>query len=263
MNRLSAHIGYLYADLPLAERLAAAARDGFTAVEHPSPYDIPAAQMLQRLNDLGLTFSQITSGMGGAGEKGLACLPGREAEFRAGVQRALEYGVEIGCPFVHPMAGVVQGSWLHAAETYQANLGWALEQAEAAGMRVLIEAITIPGYFVGTLDHAAKMQDAFAGRPALLIDSYHAAVLQTDLARWISANAERIGHVHMADHPGRHEPGTGRVDFAAMLTALKAAGYGGAIGFEYIPTTTTQESTRFLAGWKRLLPDTSGMNQGA
>ncbi|SMO93155.1 hydroxypyruvate isomerase family protein [Paracoccus laeviglucosivorans] len=263
MNRLSAHIGYLYADLPLAERLAAAAHDGFTAVEHPGPYDIPAPQMRQRLNDLGLTFAQITSGMGGPGEKGLACLPGRETEFRAGFQRALDYAQQIGCPFVHPMAGVVQGSWLDAAGTYQANLGWALEQADAAGMRVLIEAITIPGYFMGTLEAAAKTQDAFAGRPALLIDSYHAAVLDTDPAQWIAANAARIGHVHMADHPGRHEPGTGRIDFAAMLSALQAAGYGGAIGFEYIPSITTTESTRFLAGWKRLLPDASGMNQGA
>ena len=265
MNRFSAHIGYLYTELPLVERLASAARDGFTAVEHPEPFEIPAPEMRQRLADLGLTFSQITSGMGDVakGEKGLASLPGREADFRAGFEQALEYAIEIDCPFIHPMAGVVQGSWLAAAETYQTNFSWAIELTEEAGKRMLIEAITIPCYFMGTLQRAIEVQDAFGGRPALLIDSYHAAVLGTDAATWISKNAGRIGHVHMADHPGRHEPGTGKIDFEGMLLALAAASYGGAIGFEYIPSKTTPESARFLADWKRLLAGASRVNQGA
>lgn len=263
MNRLSAHLGYLYGELPLAQRLAAAARDGFTAVEHPGPYQIAAPLMRARLADLGLTFVQITSGMGRLGEKGLACLPGRQAEFRDGFLRALDYAVAVGCPFVHPMAGVVQGSWLDAAETYRDNLGWALAQSDGAGLRLLIEAIASPGYFIGTLDHAVQVQDVFAGRPALLLDSHHAAALGIDPAAWIAAHAPRIGHVHIADHPGRHEPGTGGIDFDALLMALARAGYGGAIGFEYIPSSTTPDSTRFLAGWTRRLAGVSGMNQGA
>lgn len=253
MNRLSAHIGYLYTELPLADRLAAAARDGFTAVEHPGPYDIPAAEMRRRLDDLGLSFSQITSGMGREGEKGLACLAGREAEFRVGFDRALDYAQAIGCPYVHPMAGVVEGGWLDAGEVYRANLGWALERCEGSGVRLLVEAITIPGYYMGTLTAAAELQDAFAGRLDLLFDSYHAAVLGEDPAAWVAAHATRIGHVHIADHPGRHEPGTGTVDFAVLLSALAGAGYRGAIGFEYIPSTTTTESARFLSRWKRSL----------
>lgn len=262
MNRFSAHIGYLYTELPLADRLAAAARDGFTAIEHPGPYDIPVAEMRRRLEDLGLGFSQITSGMGREGEKGLACLKGRESAFRAGFDRALDYAQAIGCPYVHPMAGVVQGGWLDAGEVYRANLGWAQERCEGSGVRLLVEAITIPGYYMGTLAAAAELQDGFSGRLDLLFDSYHAAVLDEDPAAWVAANATRIGHVHIADHPGRHEPGTGTVDFAALLSTLVGAGYGGAIGFEYIPSIPTAESLRFLPGWKRCLPGASGASTG-
>lgn len=263
MTRLSAHLGYLYADLPLARRLEAAARDGFTAVEHPEPFAIPAPEMRRRLDDLGLTFSQITSGMGDPGEKGLACLRGREDAFRSGFRRARDYAAEIGCPFVHPMAGIVQGSWLEAAETYQANLGWALRQCEAENLRVLVEAITIPGYFMGTLQAAAELQDAFGGRFDLLFDSYHATVLGSEPARWVATNGHRIGHVHIADHPGRHEPGSGRIDFDALLGALARAGYAGAIGFEYIPSDTTTASIRFLSDWQRRLSGAAGSHQGA
>lgn len=250
MTLLSAHIGYLYADLPMADRLDAAARDGFTAVEHPGPFAIPATDMRARLDGLGLAFTQITSGMGEAGEKGLAAVPGQEARFRAGFDRALDYGLTVGAGFIHPMAGVVKGGGVEAAKAYQANLGWALERCEGTGIRVLVEAITIPGYYISTLQAAVALQDRFDRRFGLLFDSYHAAVLGEDPAAWIAANADRVGHVHMADHPGRHEPGTGRIDFPALLSALEAAGYGGAIGFEYIPSMSTTESARFLSGWK-------------
>ncbi len=134
MTRLSAHIGYLYADLPLAGRLAAAARDGFTAVEHPGPYAIPAPGMRARLDDLGLAFTQITSGMGGAGEKGLACLPGREVEFRAGFDRALDYAVTVGARFLHPMEGVVSGAgWTRARPIAVIWAGrWSASRAQAS-----------------------------------------------------------------------------------------------------------------------------------
>lgn len=233
-QRFSAHIGYLYTDLPLAERPAAATRDGFTAIEHPEPWSIPAKDMRALLADLGLTFSQVTSGMSdaGKGEKGLAALAGREAEFRAGFDRALDYAVAIGCPFVHPMAGVPTGSVLDAAETYRLNLSWALNRVEGSGVRVLVEAITIPGYHMGSLALAAQLQDLFHGRFDLLFDTYHAA-----------------------DHPGRHEPGTGALAFDRILAALQVAGYAGAIGFEYIPSVTTSASAAFLPGWKRLLSE--------
>lgn len=256
MNRLSAHIGYLYTDLPLEDRPAAAARDGFTAVEHPEPWTIPAAEMRARLQDLGLVFAQVTSGMGKPGEKGLAALPGREAAFRDGFLRARDYALAIGCPFVHPMAGVPAGDDRagRAGATYQANLDWALERLNGTGLRLLVEAITIPGYHLGSFQNAAAMQDRIGPGLALLFDTFHAATLGEVPQDWIRANAARIGHLHVADHPGRHEPGTGRLNFGAILGALRDTGYAGAIGFEYIPSRPDAASgTGVLVRWADLL----------
>lgn len=270
MNRLSAHIGYLYTDLPLADRLTAAARDGFTAVEHPEPWAIPAAEMRTRLADLGLTFSQVTSGMGdpARSEKGLAALPGREDDFRRGFELALDYAVGVGCPFVHPMAGVPKNleteiGALGAGNTYRGNLIWAVDRCNGTGVRVLVEAITIPGYYVRTLAFASQLQDQLTDAFSLLFDTFHAATLGEDPVRWITANPTRIGHVHIADHPGRHEPGTGGLPFDRILSALAAAGYAGAIGFEYIPSTaSTSHSAQFLSGWKPHLPSVFRRSNG-
>lgn len=252
MNRLSAHIGYLYAELPLEERPAAAARDGFTAIEHPEPWAMPAAKMRALIGDLGLTFAQVSSGMGdpAKGEKGLAALPGRESDFRCGFDRAADYALGVGAGFVHPMAGLAPMDDAEARKVYAANLDWAAERLQRTGLRLLVEAITIPGYHLATLAYASDVQDRLGA--AQLFDTYHAATLGADPATWIAANSARIGHVHIADHPGRHEPGTGSLDFPSILAALQDAGYAGAIGFEYLPAATT-ESAAFLPGWKALL----------
>ena len=260
MNRMSAHIGYLYADLPLAERLGAAARDGFTALEHPEPWAIPAAEMAARLGDLGLTLSQVTSGMGGPGEKGLAAVPDRQAEFRQGFARALDYALATGCPFVHPMAGTGGDD-----ATYRGNIDWAIRACAGTTVRVLVEAITIPGYHMAHLADAAALQDATGGAIRLLFDSFHARNMGLDPACWLRANVQRIGHVHIADHPGRHEPGSGEIDFRALLGALMDTGYAGAIGFEYLPSAATSLTTAFLPGWAALLSSRaqSDNNDGA
>lgn len=253
MNRLSAHIGYLYADLPLQDRPAAAVRDGFTAIEHPEPWAMPAAVMRALIGDLGLTFAQVTSGMGdpAQGEKGLAALPGREADFRRGFDRAAGYALGVGAGFVHPMAGLAPQDDPEARKTYAVNLDWAMGQLGGTGLTLLVEAISIPGYHLATLAYAREVQDRLGA--AQLFDTYHAATLGADPAKWIAANAPRIGHVHIADHPGRHEPGTGTLDFPSILAALQDAGYAGAIGFEYLPSRATTESAAFLPGWTALL----------
>lgn len=253
MNRLSAHIGYLYADLPLADRPVAAARDGFTAIEHPEPWALPAGEMRALIRDLGLTFTQVTSGMGdpAQGEKGLAALPGREADFRRGFDRAADYALGVGAGFVHPMAGLAPVNDADARKTYAANLDWAAERLRGTGLRLLVEAIAIPGYHLATLAYASEVQDRFGA--AQLFDTYNAAALGVDPSLWITANAARVGHVHIADHPGRHQPGTGTLDFPRILAALQGAGYAGAIGFEYIPSVATSASAAFLPGWKALL----------
>lgn len=253
MIRLSAHIGYLYADLPLAERPAAAARDGFTAIEHPEPWALPAAEMRALITDLGLTFTQVTSGMGNpaTGEKGLAALPGREGDFRRGFDRAANYALGVGAGFVHPMAGLAPEDDPEARRVYAGNLAWAMDRLRGTGLKLLVEAITIPGYHLGSLAYASEVQDRFGA--AQLFDTYHAAALGADPAAWIATNAARICHVHIADHPGRHQPGTGSLDFPRILTALRSTGYAGAIGFEYIPSVATTESAAFLPEWRVLL----------
>lgn len=242
--RFSAHLGYLYTELPLPDRAAAAARDGFAAIEHPEPWAMPLADWRRQLDDLGLVFAQTSSGMGGA--KGLASLPGREREFRDGFLRALDHAVALDCPFLHPMAGA--GG---EAQTYRDNLDWALARLDGTGIRLLLEPITtIPGYHLDRLDVAMALQDDMGqDRVAILFDSFHAANSGVDPADWIRANPGRIGHVHIADLPGRHEPGSGHIDFDSLKSALRDAGYGGAVGFEFIPSTTTADSLAFLPGW--------------
>lgn len=256
-NRFSAHIGYLFTELPLADRVAAAAKAGFTAIEHPQPFAIAAAEMRKLIDDNGLVFAQLAGAAGdpSKGEKGLGALVGREADFRAAFDRSLEYALTVGAPFVHPMAGVPDvadaNRWFGV---YTENVQYAVERTSNTGVKVLIEAIShaaVPGYAISTLADASRVQDIFGpGNVALLVDTYHAASNGTDTADWLRANAERTGHVHIADCPGRHEPGTGEIDFARVLDALAEQEFAGAIGFEYVPSSTTAESAAFLGGWK-------------
>ncbi len=140
------------------------------------------------------------------------------------------------------------------ADTYHGNLGYAVERSAGTSVKVLIEAISeaaVPGYAMSTLGQAATIQDTFGpGNIALLVDTYHARATGIELEAWIAANSHRIGHVHIADHPGRHEPGTGGIDFESVLNVLADHAYQGAIGFEYIPSTTTIGSVGFLGRWK-------------
>ena len=263
INRLSAHIGYLFTELPLLERIAAAAKAGFTAIEHPQPFELPPEQMRAELVRHELELSQIAAAVGDAsrGEKGIAALKGREADFRFQFDRALDYALAVGCPFVHPMAGIANASEAAVADTYERNLSYAVARTAGSPMKVLIEAISvaaIPGYAMSTLDHAARLQDRFGlDNIALLVDTYHAQLNGTDLTTWIGDNHQRIGHIHIADHPGRHEPGTGTIDFQRFIEALLGCAYKGAIGFEYIPSMTTEESVAFLPQWKEFMASAS------
>jgi len=256
-NRFSAHIGYLFTELPLAERVAAAAKAGFTAIEHPQPFAIAAKEMRKLVDDHGLAFAQLAGAAGDSskGEKGLGALVGREPDFRPAFDRSLEYALTVGASFVHPMAGVPDvadtSRWFGV---YTENVQYAVERTSNTGVKVLIEAIShaaVPGYAISTLAEASRIQDFFGpGNVAILVDTYHATSSGTDAADWLRANPGRTGHVHIADCPGRHEPGTGDIDFARVLDALAEQDFAGAIGFEYVPSITTAESTTFLDGWK-------------
>lgn len=242
--RFSAHIGYLFAELPLERRFEAAALAGFEAVEHPLPFDLTAVRVASLLSSFGLRMAQISSGMGAPGEKGIASLPGREAEFRDQYARALDYAEAIGCPFVHAMAGV--GG---ERATYLRNLDSAQTLCEGRASGLLVEAISaaaVPGYHMCDV---ADLLSVAEDRPFhVLVDTFHAAACGLDPADALRRAGDRLGHVHVADHPGRHEPGSGSLDLSGVLTTLLRSDYPGSVGFEYLPSGATH--LNWLPEWR-------------
>lgn len=257
---LSAHVGYLFTEVPLEARFAAAAEAGFDAVEHPAPFAVPAPTMERLLRENGLQLSQLTAGRGGEGEKGLASLPGREGEFREALARALDYAEAVGCPLLHPLAGRpsadtprerAEATWLH-------NVAAAQEACRGRPVDVLVEPIshaTVPGFFLDTLARLDELLPRLPEPPCVLLDTHHAAANGEDGAAAIASGAWPLGHLHVADHPGRHEPGTGMIDFPRILDALRTAEFQGAIGFEYLPQGATAAGLGWLPAWRERIAD--------
>jgi hydroxypyruvate isomerase len=251
----SAHLGYLFTELAYDDRFCAARDYGFRAIEHPAPYNVPAADLAQRLSETGLTYTQFAmpSGDAAAGEKGIAIFPERRSEFRAGVATALDYAERIGVSLVHVMAGVLppaqrtQDHW----ECYLENLEFAADAASPRGIQILVEAMSkgaVPDYFIEVPDTAARAI-AEIGRMnvKILLDIFHSVASELDPVEQIRRHRDHIAHVHIADYPGRHEPGTGQVDFRSICQELDSGGYRGLLGCEYIPLQSTVEGL----GWFR------------
>jgi len=258
---LSAHIGYLFTELPFERRIEAARAAGFQAIEHPQPFEIDAQRMRSALEASALTFSQLAAGVGDAakGEKGLAAIPGREADFLDALARSIDYAAAIKCPFVHPMAGIPEPGTSRETvrATYVANLRRAVENADAAGLAILVETISaaaVPGYFACDMNLVLDAADEAApGAIFVLLDTFHARAYGLDIPDFIRRKAPRIGHVHIADYPGRHEPGTGAFNFSSFLKNLEEVGYRGALGFEYVPVGETDRGLTWLREpmWRR------------
>jgi hydroxypyruvate isomerase len=156
------------------------------------------------------------------------------------------------------MAGVVaDGDRERAEQTYRTNLAFAVQECRRRSTAILVEAISeaaVPGYFLSTLAKALAVADEVAPLEVwLLADTYHAAASGADFEAFIKAHADRIGHIHIADFPGRHEPGTGKIDFEPLLKRLVTGGYSRAIGFEYIPSTFTDGTLAWMPSWKEHL----------
>jgi hydroxypyruvate isomerase len=250
MLRFSAHLGYLFSELPLAERFAAARKAGFLAVEHPSPYAVPPEKLKAILRDQGLELVQIAAPAGDAskGEKGVAALPGREADFQAALAQGLDYASKAGARFLQIQSGTIPAGVEHARlwETYVRNLASACDRAAQAAIDLLIEPIgaaTLANYFMDRSELALKAL-AEVGRPNLriLFDVFHSTNAGEDPFRFIAEHLPKIGHLHIADHPGRNQPGTGTIDFASLFRMVERSGYAGAIGCEYKPSGATLDS---------------------
>jgi 2-dehydrotetronate isomerase len=235
--RISANLGFLFTELPLPEAIAAAAAAGFDAVECHWPYAVPAGLVAQALRDSGLPMLSLNTRPGGAGEFGLMALPGREAEARAALLEAFDYATAIGVPMVHAMAGIAQGPAAEAA--FRANLTWAAPLAAARGLQLLIEPINphdVPGYFLHSTTQALALLAALA-EPCLrlLFDAYHVARGGEDALALLPQVLPYLGHAQIARVPDRGAPEGGALDIPALLRALRALGYTGAVGAEYRP----------------------------
>jgi len=270
MPRFAANLSMLYTEHAFLDRFAAAAQDGFGAVEFLFPYAFPADLLQQRLQDYGLqqVLFNAPPGDWDAGERGLACLPGREAEFRDGFAKALHYAATLGCPRVHVMAGIAPGSTDAdlLQKTYEANLRWAAEAALPAGLEVLIEPINtrdMPGYFLNRQEAAHQIVQAL-GAPNLKVqfDLYHCQVMEGDVASKIGhyLPSGRVGHMQIAGVPQRREPSLGELNYAYLFEVIDRVsaqcGWDGWIGCEYRPARGavpggTSQGLAWLHAWRQ------------
>jgi hydroxypyruvate isomerase len=247
----------LFTEHPFLDRFEHAAKAGFTAVEFLFPYAFSAQDIKARLDAHGLTLvlHNLPAGDWDAGERGIACLPDRVAEFRAGVARAIEVGTALGVPQLNCLAGKapagVDAALLH--DTFVDNLKFAAAQLKGAGLKLLIEPINtfdIPGFYLSRTAQALEILDAVGADNAFVqYDVYHAQRMEGEIAATLAKHLARIGHVQIADNPGRNEPGTGELNYAFLFAHLDRIGYAGHVGCEYKPATTTEAGL----GWRQRL----------
>jgi hydroxypyruvate isomerase len=244
----------LFTEVDFLDRFQAAASAGFQGVEYLFPYDFPAEDIKKQLdaNNLTQVLHNLPAGDWGAGERGIACHPDRVDEFKAGVQKAIDYATVLGCKQVNCLAGIKpEGvSDEQAHKTFVGNLKFAAGELKKAGILLLIEAINtrdISGFFLSTTAQGNKViEDAGSDNLQLQYDIYHMQIMEGDLAPTIEANLSRIGHIQLADTPGRHEPGTGEINYPFLFAHLDRLGYQGWIGCEYKPAGTTTEGLGWL-----------------
>jgi hydroxypyruvate isomerase len=253
--KFSANLSFLYADLPFLDRFAAAAKDGFRAVEYVGPYGFPAEDVAAALKSNGLTQAlfNLPAGNWDGGERGIGCLADRVVEFQAGVETAIRYAQALGCDKINCLAGIAPAGTTadERDAVLVANLKYAAPRLASAGIKLLLEPINlrdIPGFHVSTTHHAERLLDA-VGSDNLFIqyDVYHTQVMQGDLMPTYARLKDRIGHVQIADNPGRNEPGTGEINYGFVLSELDRLGYDGWVGCEYKPKAGTSAGL----GWMK------------
>lgn len=248
MPRFAANLSMLFTERPFLDRFAAAAAAGFRAVECQFPYDWPAESIRARLDAsaLSLVLHNLPAGDWAAGERGIACLPGREAEFRAGVARGIAYARTLGAPRLNCLAGLAPAGADAGLlrRTMVANLRHAAAALADAGLDLLVEPINthdMPGFWLNRWTQALELIDA-VGAPNLKLqfDAYHVAAMGDAPIPALSACRGHVGHIQIADHPGRHEPGSGALGCAALFAHIDALGYDGHVGAEYRPAVGTE-----------------------
>jgi hydroxypyruvate isomerase len=258
MPRFAANLSMLYPQHDFLARFAAAAADGFEAVEYLFPYDFSAQELKQQLSDNGLVQALFNAPPGdwAAGERGIASLPGRESEFRIGIERALDYASVLGNDRIHVMAGLLPSEALrerHQA-VYLENLGYAAAQAAKAGITVLIEPINtrdMPGFFLNRQDQAqAVCKEVGAANLKVQFDFYHCQIVEGDVISKLRRDFAGVGHIQIAGVPDRHEPDMGELNYSWLFEEIDRLGYTGWIGCEYRPKGDTSEGLQWLRDWR-------------
>ncbi len=270
MPQFAANLSLMYTELPFLERFAAAARDGFRAVEYLFPYAYAPAQLAQQLRAHGLQQVLFNAPPGGttrdamatawdSGDRGTLCLAGQENAFRAGLQQALEYASVLQCPRVHVMSGLLPAGQSHAGvqALVTERLHWAAQQAQDAGVTLLIEPINgrdMPGYYLQRQDQAhALVQAVDSPRLQVQMDLYHCQVVEGDVAMKLRhyLPTGRVGHIQIAGVPDRHEPDSGELHYPYLFDLLDQLGYTGWVGCEYRPRAGTSQGLGWLQAYAR------------
>jgi len=258
MPKFAANLSMLFTELDFLARFAAAARCGFTGVEFLFPYAYPKDQLAEALRRHGLTqvLHNLPAGDWERGERGIACYPNRTGEFQEGVGRAIDYARALGCRQINCLAGIAPASIPHERthETFIANLKYAAPRLDEHGIKLLIEPINtrdMPGFFLVTSAQALDiMKEANESNLYLQYDVYHLQMMEGNLADTIGKNLARIAHIQVADVPGRHEPGTGEINYKFLFQHLDAIGYQGWVGCEYKPLAKTEDGLGWLAPYE-------------
>jgi hydroxypyruvate isomerase len=253
MPKLAANLSMLFNEFDFLDRFKAAADAGFAGVEYLFPYAFDKNALAEQLGNNNLTqvLHNLPAGNWEGGERGIACHPGRTGEFQEGVGLAIDYATAIGCRQVNCLAGIAppnaKPDIVHA--TFVDNLRFAAKELKAAGIRLLIEPINtfdIPGFYLTRTDQALNIiHETGSDNLFVQYDIYHAQRMEGELACTIAQNLAKIAHIQLADNPGRHEPGTGEINFNWLLSYIDSLDYKGWVGCEYKPATHTQEGL----GW--------------
>ena len=251
--RYCANLGWLFPDLPFEQRFAAAAKAGFKGVEFSQPYDHEISKLKALLDDNGLELALFNLPWGdwAKGDRGFGCVPGRQQEFRDGVKSALDYALALGCKRVNCLAGIAPQGVARGAlwQTLAENLHVAAEAMARENITLVVEPINrndMPGFFLNTSGDAVNAIAA-SGHPNIKLqyDIYHMQRSEGELAATVTRLLPMIGHMQLADNPGRHQPGTGEINFEFLLNHIAASGYEGWMGCEYAPQGKTEETL----GW--------------
>lgn len=254
MPKFSANLSMLFGEVDFLNRFEKAANAGFKGVEYLFPYEFNKEQLVNELGRFGLqqALHNLPAGDWQAGERGIACLPGREGEFQEGVGNAIEYAKALKCHRLNCLVGKtpVGASPEKVRQTLVNNLRFAATTLEKEGIRLLIEPLNdrdIPGfYLVHTRDAVELIEEVNHPNLWLQYDVYHMQIMEGNLTSTIQENIGRIAHIQIADNPGRHEPGSGEINFTNLFRSIDEVGYEGWIGCEYVPAASTEEGLQWI-----------------